>query len=94
MGQRAAGWLGTRWTGTPEEVSIIEQAIDRAVVWSNANHIPLIRGSLAQSRMRMQPYDKHGPRRSSGLRKHAISAGSIGIYVRILGFTIARMGMG
>jgi len=42
----AAGWLGTLWTGTPEEVSIIEQAFDRAVDWSNANQIPLILGEF------------------------------------------------
>ena len=39
-------WLGTHWTGTPEEAKTIEQAFNRAVDWSNANEIPLVMGEF------------------------------------------------
>ena len=42
----AEKWLDTLWTGTPEELSTIEQAFDRAVDWSNTHNIPLIMGEF------------------------------------------------
>lgn len=42
----SSNWLGTSWTGTPDEAAAIQQAFDRAVDWSNAHQIPLILGEF------------------------------------------------
>ena len=45
-GPQAQDWLGTRWTGSPEERKAIERDFDKAVAWAVAHRRPIYLGEF------------------------------------------------